>query len=95
MKVVIRASAYGDLDRIFAWIAKDRPQSAYAVIGRILDGAERLGRFPQMGHAGRRIGTYEWVVRGSPYIIVYRINVEDDLVDIVAIFHGAQDRDQE
>lgn len=70
MKVVIRAAAYGDLDRIFAWIAKDRPQSANAVVDRILDSAERLGSFRHLGHAGRRTGTFEWVVPGLPYVIV-------------------------
>lgn len=46
MKVLIREAAYDDLDRIYAWIAKDRPRSADAVIDRILESAERLGTFP-------------------------------------------------
>lgn len=95
MKVVFRSAAYGDLDRIFIWIANDRPQSAHTVIDRILDSAERLGRFPHLGHAGRRAGTFEWVVAGLPYIIVYQINSDDDLIDVVAVVHGAQDRDRE
>lgn len=37
MKVIIREAAYDDLDRIYAWIAKDRPRSADAVVDRILD----------------------------------------------------------
>ena len=44
MRVIIREAAYDDLDRIYAWIAKDRPRSADAVIDRILESAERLGR---------------------------------------------------
>lgn len=52
MKVIIREAAYGDLDRIYAWIAKDRPRSANAVVDRILDSAARLGRFPRLGHVG-------------------------------------------
>ena len=62
MKVLIREAAYGDLDRIHTWIARDRPRSADAVVTRILDSAERLGLFPQMGHSGRVRGTYEWAV---------------------------------
>jgi toxin ParE1/3/4 len=30
-----------------------------------------------MGHAGRVAGTYEWVVRGLPYIIVYQTGAAD------------------
>jgi plasmid stabilization system protein ParE len=39
MKVLIRQAAYGDLDRIYAWIAKDRPGAADDVIERILESA--------------------------------------------------------
>jgi toxin ParE1/3/4 len=65
MRVIIREAAYDDLDRIYAWIAKDRPRSAEAVVDRILESAERLGRFPYTGHLGRAPGTYEWVIPGA------------------------------
>jgi toxin ParE1/3/4 len=94
MRVMIREAAYGDLDRIHAWIARDRPRSADAVVTRILDSAERLGLFPHMGHPGRARGTYEWVIPGLPYVIVYQIHETDDIVTVDAIFHGAQDRDE-
>ena len=94
MRVIVREAAYGDLDRIHEWIAKDRPRSADAVIDRILESAERLGRFPQMGHVGRVLGTYEWVVPGLPYILVYEVHVADDLVAVTAVFHGAQNRER-
>lgn len=92
MRVVIREAAYDDLDRIYAWIAKDRPRSADEVVDRTLDNAERLGRFPHMGHVGKVAGTLEWVVPGLPYIIVYKVDASIDVVDVVAVFHGAQDR---
>lgn len=93
MKVIIREAAYDDLDRIYTRIAKDRPRSAHAVVDRILQSADRLGRFPHLGHAGRVPGTFEWVVIGLPYIVVYRLDDTADVVDVVAVFHGAQDRD--
>jgi toxin ParE1/3/4 len=92
MRVIIREAAYDDLDRIHAWIAKDRPRSADAVIDRILESAERLGHFPFMGHAGRAAATYEWVIPGLPYILVYQVREDADLVIVTAVFHGAQDR---
>jgi toxin ParE1/3/4 len=92
MRVIIREAAYDDLDRIHAWIAKDRPRSADAVIDRILESVERLGHFPFMGHAGRAAGTYEWVIPGLPYILVYQVREDADLVIVTAVFHGAQDR---
>jgi toxin ParE1/3/4 len=94
MRVIIREAAYDDLDRIHAWIAKDRPRSADAVIDRILNSAERLGQFPRMGHIGRTPGTLEWAIPRLPYIIVYRIDENSGLIFVDAVFHGAQDRDR-
>ena len=55
-----------------------------------------LAEFPRVGHAGRVVGTYEWVVRGLPYIIVYQTGAPDaDEVLILGVFHGAQDRERE
>jgi toxin ParE1/3/4 len=87
MRVIFREVAYDDLDRIHAWIAKERPRSADAVIGRILESAERLGRFPFMGHKGRVAGAYEWSIPGLPYVLE-----EAEVVIVTAVFHGAQDR---
>ena len=73
MRVIIREAAYDDLDRIYAWITKDRPRSANSVIDRILESAERLGQFPYMCHVGRVPGAYEWVVPELPYISTVRL----------------------
>jgi toxin ParE1/3/4 len=94
MRVIIREAAYDDLDRIHAWVAKDRPRSADAVIDRILSSAEGLGQFPHMGHVGRMPGTFEWAIPRLPYIIVYRIEENSGLIFVDAVFHGAQDRDR-
>jgi toxin ParE1/3/4 len=44
-----------------------------------------------MGQEGRVPGTRELNVPGTPYVIPYRLDGE--CVDILAIFHGAQQRD--
>jgi plasmid stabilization system protein ParE len=93
MRVVVREGAYDDLERIYAWIARDEPRLADNVVERIVDNTARLGRFPRLGHAGKVAGTYEWVVPGLPYIIVYVADHEADVLDVLAIFHGAQSRD--
>jgi plasmid stabilization system protein ParE len=55
-----------------------------------------LVEFPRIGHAGRVAGTYEWVVRGLPHIIVYQTGaVDSDEVLILGVFHAAQDREPE
>jgi toxin ParE1/3/4 len=90
MNVIVREAAYDDLDGIYAWIGKDDPRAADAVAFSILESAKRLGRFPYIGHPGSVAGTYEWLVNGLPYVLVYRVKQGDDLVLIEAIFHTAQ-----
>jgi len=45
-----------------------------------------------MGRSGDVIGTREWVVRGSPYLILYEVVPEESEIWVLGIFHGAQDR---
>lgn len=92
MRVIFREAAYADLDRIYSWITRDNPGAAARVVERILDSTELLRRHPHIGHAGSAHGTYEWVVRGTPYIVVYAVAADDDLLTVLAVFHGAQDR---
>ena len=54
MKVIIRELAFADLERIYAWIARDSPRNAESVVRRI-DAAieDKLAFFPFMGRPGR------------------------------------------
>lgn len=92
MKVIIGEAASADLDEIYAWIAKDRPSSADPVMTRIFSALDLLAEFPRVGHRGRVRGTYEWVVRGLPYVIVYEIDDDASAVTIIGVFHGARER---
>lgn len=92
MKVIVRESAYRDLDEIYIWIAKDNPAAADRVINEIIDSTELLGHFPYIGHAGRAFGTQEWVVAGLPYIVVYTVDPGADELAVIGVFHGARNR---
>jgi toxin ParE1/3/4 len=93
MIVRYRLQAQLDIENIYRYIEKRNPRAATDVVARIRLAAERLGHLPYMGHIGRARGTFEWVVVGLPYIIVYEINEAADEVAVIAVFHGAQDRD--
>jgi len=78
---------------IRAYIARERPHVAELVRGRILESIALLQTVPRLGHRGRKQGTYEFVVPGLPYIIVYRIDIGDaDELVILRIVHAARDR---
>ena len=94
MKLRYLARAKGHLENIFNYIEQDNRVAAGRVIERIRLSAEHLLTFPYMGRAGNVSGTFEYVVPGLPYIIVYRVDLgDDDEVVILGVFHGAQQRE--
>jgi toxin ParE1/3/4 len=94
MNVVIRRRAADDLERIFTRIAEDNRTAATGVIHRLRDRIVRLGTpgLAHMGRAGLVEGTRELV--DPPYVIVYKVDDDREVVEIVAIFHAAQNRAQ-
>lgn len=93
MKVIVRARADADLDAIFQWIANDNPRAATAMVSRILGRINLLERdtLAHMGRFGVVEGTLELVE--YPYIIIYRVDDARREVTVLAIMHGAQDRE--
>jgi toxin ParE1/3/4 len=87
------AQAREHIAAIYSYIRERNPVAATQVAARVRLAAERLAEFPRIGRAGRIAGTYEWVVRGLPYIIVYQISAAEVL--ILGVFHAAQDREPE
>ncbi|MEK7156817.1 MAG: type II toxin-antitoxin system RelE/ParE family toxin [Patescibacteria group bacterium] len=92
MNIIIAEAAYDDLDHIYAWVAKDGGTAADAVVNRILVSTKRLGNFPHIGHSGKTAETYEWIVPGLPYVVVYKLQPAYNVVIVVAFFHCARDR---
>jgi plasmid stabilization system protein ParE len=93
MKLVFDDRALADLEGIYRWIAQDSPSIAKAVVDRLFGSIELLISFPFMGHAGPVPATLEWVVPRLPYIVVYEVDQTREQVIVTAVFHGAQDRD--
>ncbi len=81
--------ATDDLYRIVRRIQKDNPIAAREVANKLYEGCGQLGEFPRLGRKGRIEGTRELVFPALPYIVVYR--VQDESVEILRIYHGAQD----
>jgi toxin ParE1/3/4 len=90
------AEARGHIAGIFNYINDRNSDAATQVAARIRLAVERLAEFPRIGHVGHVPGTFEWVVRGLPYVVVYDVSLGDeDEVVILGVFHGAQDRQRE
>ena len=93
MKVVVREAAAGDLDDILDWISRDNPRAAAELVRRILARIDRLATpgLSRIGRPGLVEGTRELVE--APYIIVYIVDEPADEITVLAIVHGARDRD--
>jgi toxin ParE1/3/4 len=92
MKVIIRALAEDDLDRIFARIAQDNPAAATETVARLRDRISFLetDSLAHMGRPGLDPGTRELIE--YPYIIVYEVYDDRREVEVLAIVHGARER---
>jgi toxin ParE1/3/4 len=93
MRVVVDAKAWTDLNQIGAWIAKDNPQAAREVLRGILAMIAQLERFPRLARPGCVDGTYERVVPGTRYIIVFELwNEPQPALVVTAVAHGRRNR---
>ena len=93
MKVIVHEAAAADLDGIFDWISKDSPNAAVEIVRRIRARINRLATagLPHIGRPGLIKGTRELVE--APYIVVYRVNEPADEILVLAILHGARNRE--
>jgi toxin ParE1/3/4 len=88
VKLVWLERSRADRRAIYAYIEVDNPRAAAMLDQRIEAAAERLIDYPNSGREGRIAGTRELVVRGSSYILPYRI--EGDRVRILRVIHAAR-----
>ena len=89
MRVRWTTPAANDLYSIVQRIQRDNPTAAAVVAKTLYDGCDHLRDFPRRGRSGRIQGTRELVFPGLPYIVVYKVH--DQTVEVVRIYHGAQD----
>lgn len=89
MPIVFSAEALADLAAIRAYIGEQNPYAASRVAIQLIAACDRLEHLPERGRPGLVAGTRE-ITTIWPYVIVYRIGAS--AVEIVRIWHGAQDR---
>jgi addiction module RelE/StbE family toxin len=88
MRVRWLRRAVANLDQEAAYIARDNPRAARALIEEALEATSLLARHPDLGRPGRVPGTRELVLRNFPYLIPYR--VRDKSVEILRVFHASR-----
>lgn len=81
------------LQGIFDFIAKDSPQNAAKMIGKLLDAIDGLDIFPHRYDVPRSGGGSGLKIRSMPvwpYLIRYRIDDETKTVFILRVRHGSR-----
>ncbi len=89
MPVAFTRAALRSLATIRTYIGRENPAAANRVAVQIVAACDRLEYLPERGRPGLVAGTRELIAL-YPYIIVYRVT--PSAVEILNIWHGAQDR---
>lgn len=91
MRIRWTTPALNDFKAISHHIEKDRSLAAANRLCRtIYDAIQTLRHHPHTGRPGTE-GTRELVISKTPYIVAYRV-MEPDAVQILRVWHGAQER---
>jgi toxin ParE1/3/4 len=88
MPIIWTSPAREQLADLHEYIAESSEPAADQQVAILLYATNILSDFPEMGRPGRRRGTRELIVNGTPYIVAYRIR--NSTIRILAVVHGAR-----
>ena len=72
----------------YEYIASENRAAAGRTANKIWKSTELLSRHPMAGREGRVAGTRELIIRGTPFVVAYRL--ERNEVQILAVLHAAR-----
>jgi len=87
--------ALADLVGALDYLAQHNLAAAQRIEARILDTVDKLSRRP-IGRPGKQPDTYEKRVTDTPYLLIYALSQAGghERLQIIRLFHMAQDRDE-
>ena len=88
MRIRLTDLAQADLESVQAHVAPDTPTVSVDQVLRVLDSAESLEEYPNLGRAGRVPGTRELVVGGTPYLVIYQVHTST--LWVLCVLHHAR-----
>ncbi|MBM3510515.1 MAG: type II toxin-antitoxin system RelE/ParE family toxin [Alphaproteobacteria bacterium] len=88
MRVEWSRPALTDAVSIVAYVARDNPDAAAAMLDAIEAAVGRLAEHPGLGRPGRVTGTRELVVASTPYVVPYRLRC--DTGEVLRVLHGGR-----
>lgn len=91
MQVEWRPAALADRTAIFDYLLERNPYAAAAISEALAMAGDSLATFPYRGRPGRVSGTRE-LLTVLPYLLIYEVDADHDVVRLLRIWHGAQER---
>jgi len=82
------ARARADLVKIIQYGQGEQWPDPVAYVLTLRERMVVLAMHRDSGRAGRIEGTREWVLAGTPYIVVYRLS--GSVIEVLRILHGSQ-----
>jgi addiction module RelE/StbE family toxin len=83
-------AAADDFEHIKDYLLKHHPHLAQSTVLKLYEGVLSLKTMAHRGRVGREEATRELVFTPLPYVAVYR--VKEQTVQLLRIYHGAQER---
>ena len=77
------------LRREFEFLNSNNPAAARTVVERIIKSTRRLKEFPRSGRSWRLEGSWELVVPGVPYVVIY--DITGDAVVLLTLSHTSRE----
>jgi len=88
MRVRWTTPAREQLSNAYDYLAAENRAAAARVAGQIWESTQLLARHPMAGREGRVEGTRELVIRGTPFLVAYRVKKNE--VWVLAVLHAAR-----
>jgi len=90
MRIRWTPAAAADLQNISDYLKEHHPHYRQPTMRKLYDTIRSLKQMPGRGRPGSEEGTREVLFHPLPYVAVYRVT--DEAVEVLRIYHGAQNR---
>ena len=88
-RVVFAPQAHARLEQIVRYIAQDDPRAAIRLGDHLVNRAESLTDFPELGTPYRKRPDVRRLLC-KPYLIYYRLRAENQVIEIMDFWHSAR-----
>jgi plasmid stabilization system protein ParE len=88
-KILYHEDALADLEEIFTWSRKQRPETTEQLANRLFNRLDSLQAFPYIGTAVKGNPNLRWLLH-SPLYVYCRVDAARGGIEILHIWHAAR-----